>query len=105
VRKTLSLLLTLTGVALGLAASAGVVALIWPDLDIYAANAIRTVPRTFILAILVGVGASWPFLWLADRISPQAPSPDGGSSSGATSIASDKKRHRRSAVSSAVSQD
>jgi hypothetical protein len=100
VQKALSQFLTFIGIALGLAAAIGVIALIWPDLDLYAANAIRTVPRTFILAILVGSGVSWPFLWLAGEISPQAPSADSDPSPDATSVASDKRQRRREAVSS-----
>jgi hypothetical protein len=60
--------------------------LLWPDLDAYSAKAAWRVPRAFIFAILLGGVASLPFLSLADKVSPPAPSTGGDASSSATSI-------------------
>jgi hypothetical protein len=80
VRKRLSQLITGVGMALGLAAAAGFVALMWPDIDWYGSKALRAVGGTLVTAVLIAVGVSWPFLWFADRIfakqdnNPRSPS-------------------------------
>jgi hypothetical protein len=71
VRKGLSQLIVCVGVALGLAAAAGFVALIWPDIDLYGSKALRAVGGTCVTAVLIAVGVSWPFLWLANNIFPE----------------------------------
>ena len=70
-RKTLSQLIIFAGVALGLAAAAGFVALIWPDIDLYGSKALRAAGGTFVTAVLIAVAVSWPFLWLANKIFPE----------------------------------
>ena len=90
VRK-LSQLITYVGIALGLAAGVGFVLLLWPDIDLYGNKALRAVGGTFATAALIAVGVSWPFLWLADKISPKNQPVD--SPPDATPVASDKRRH------------
>ena len=80
VRKRLSELIAAAGMALGLAAAAGFVALIWPDIDWYGSKALRAVGGTLVTSVLIVIGVSWPFLWIADRIfvkqdnNPRSPS-------------------------------
>jgi hypothetical protein len=92
VRKNLSSFLTFLGIAAGGAAALGFMALIWPDLDFYAANAIRTVPRTFISAGLIWAGVAWPFTWLAGRLTPVDPPFGVTKSTNIASSASDPRR-------------
>ena len=70
-RKILSRLITCAGIALGLAAAAGFVALIWPDIDWYGSKALRAVGGTCVTAVLIAVGVSWPFRWFANKIFPE----------------------------------
>jgi hypothetical protein len=92
VRKNLSQFLTFLGIAAGGAAALVFMLLMWPDLDFYAANAIRTVPRTFILAGLIWAGVSWPFIWLGGKLAPANPQFGATKSTNIASSASDPRR-------------
>jgi hypothetical protein len=65
-RQILSTVLRLSGWALGLAAGGILIALIWPDVtsDLYGSKAM------FTMAIGLAYLISWPFGWVADKLSP-----------------------------------
>jgi hypothetical protein len=70
-RKRLAQLVTHGGIALGFAAAAAFVAMMWPDIvsdHIALRTDVRTVAFTLTFASLIGIGVSLPFLRLADRI-------------------------------------
>lgn len=72
-RRVLSTISRLAGVALGLAAGGILIALQWPDMmgDLYGANSFRHFIRMFISGILLGSLICWPFWWVADKLCPQ----------------------------------
>jgi hypothetical protein len=73
-RQILSTVLRLSGWALGLAAGGVLIALIWPDVmsDRYSSNALRHVIRMFTMGIVLAYLISWPFGWVADKLSPES---------------------------------
>jgi MFS family permease len=99
VRKRLSQLITAVGMVLGLAAAAGFVALIGPDVDWYGNKALRAVGGMLITSVLIGLGASWPFLWLADRIFVERPEQQIRSPSDSISFAKNESESGKSARS------
>jgi hypothetical protein len=72
-RQTLATILRLIGVAPGLAAGGILIALQWPDVmgDLYSANALRHLIKTFILSFLFGALIAWPFWWIAGKLFPE----------------------------------
>jgi hypothetical protein len=77
-RQTLSNILRIGGLALGIGAGVLVIALQWPDVmsDLHNIKADRHVFRMFTSGIMLASLIGWPFLWVADKLSP-APSSDG----------------------------
>jgi hypothetical protein len=69
-RRLLSTFLTIAGIGLGLCAVGILIALEWPDAT-SDAWAVRGISGIFALDVLVGIAISWPFLWIADKLSPQ----------------------------------
>ena len=67
-RKALANVLTAIGLCLGAMAAGAFVYLIWPDLDLYGARAIRQVTGLLLFACLIYGAVGWPFFWIADRI-------------------------------------
>ena len=71
-RRFLSIIPKITGLAFGLGVLALLIALDWPD----AANAAndtrlgRHILDVFWLDLLIGLAIGFPFLWLADKLSP-----------------------------------
>jgi hypothetical protein len=72
-RQTLSTVLRLTGLALGLAAGGILIALIWPDMmnDLYSAKALRHFVGMFTMGIVLAYLIYWPFDWIADKLDPE----------------------------------
>jgi hypothetical protein len=83
-RQILSTLLRLTGWALGLAAGGILIALMWPDVmsDLYSSKALRHVIGMFTGGIVLAWLVSWPFFWVAGKLSPEG---DGDSADVGTS--------------------
>jgi hypothetical protein len=73
-RQILSTVLRLTGWALGLAAGGILIALMWPDVmsDLYSSKALRHVVGMFTMGIVLAYLISWPFGWIADKLSPES---------------------------------
>jgi hypothetical protein len=71
-RRFLSIILKVAGLALGLGVVALLIALEWPD----AASAAdktrlgRHILDVFWLDLLIGLAIGFPFLWLGDKLSP-----------------------------------
>jgi hypothetical protein len=79
-RQTLSTVLRLTGLALGLAAGGIFIALMWDDVmsDLYSSKALRHVTGMFTMGIVLAYLINWPFGWIADKFSPQGASDSAG---------------------------
>jgi hypothetical protein len=75
-RRILSTIVRLTGLALGVAAGGIFVALMWPDMmnDLYSAKALRHFIGMFTMGIVLAYLINWPFGWVADKLSPQGDS-------------------------------
>jgi hypothetical protein len=73
-RQILSTVLRLSGWALGLAAGGVLIALMWPDVtsDLYSSKALRHVVGMFTIGIVLAFLISWPFCWVADKLSPES---------------------------------
>jgi hypothetical protein len=71
-RQILSTALRLTGWALGLAAGGILIALMWPDvMNDHSAKALRHFAGMFTMGIVLAFLISWPFGWIADKLSPE----------------------------------
>jgi hypothetical protein len=79
-RQALSNILRIGGLALGIGAGVLVIALQWPDVmsDLHNAKADKHVFRMFTSGILLASLIGWPFLWVADKLSPERSSDSNG---------------------------
>jgi hypothetical protein len=75
-RLALSIILRYAGFAFGLAAGGILLALMWPDVmgDLQNTKALRHIFGMFSFAIVLAWLVSWPFLRVADRLSPEGDS-------------------------------
>ena len=75
-RQALSFIVRYAGLALGLAASGILIALMWPDVmgDLDNTRALRHIFGMFTFAIVLVWLVSWPFCWAADKLSPESDS-------------------------------
>jgi hypothetical protein len=71
-RRLLSIILKIAGLALGLGVVGVLIALEWPDAASSADHAMlgRHILDVVWLDLLIGLAFAFPFLWIGDRISP-----------------------------------
>jgi hypothetical protein len=75
-RLALSIILRYAGLALGVTAGGILIALMWPDVmgDLQNTKALRHIFGMFTFGIVLAWLVSWPFLWVADKLSPEGDS-------------------------------
>jgi hypothetical protein len=79
-RQILATVLRLTGPALGLAAGAILIVLMWHDVmsDLSSSKALRHVTGMFTMGFVLAYLINWPFGWIADKLSRQGASESAG---------------------------